>query len=487
MASLQRLEEEVESFVLGTQEALAEEATGRAPRADIAAVERAHPLPASADTLATVREAAASAQTPQAQRPRLLALVPFLAHTVVDARVRGEDDALRAARRAAVVSAVDVARPLEGVWRAVGAEAERPGRAALARAAADAEEALLGAVQRRWEAARRVGETLAVPPPAPAAALVTEAVEFLRNTEDAYRDVLGFALRRLEPGLRPWPAGEAGYHDLLRLAHQPLPGAFPSSEALHPLRRWLDASGLTLAAAGRLQVAEGPQEAACFALEVPQRILLVQPAADRGAFPQLVAAVGRARALAEVAPSASLRARRLGDEAVRASASWLFRSALASEAWLRRFLSHGKVTARELARLSALVQLGELRQRAALRPLAAGLAASGPTEAGLQALAAATSEALLLHVPCGALLPGLEEGLAEADGLRAAALAECLRYQAEQRFDAEDFRNPAAARWLAAVWARGAELDAEALAKEVGGAPLALAPVGHRLVAVLGA
>src|SRR5208283_3561116 len=117
MASLQRLEEEVESFVRGTQEALAEEATGRAPRADIAAVERAHPLPASADTLAAVREAATSAQTPEAQRPRLLALVPFLAHTVVDARVRSEDDALRAARRAAVVSAADVARPLEGAWQ----------------------------------------------------------------------------------------------------------------------------------------------------------------------------------------------------------------------------------------------------------------------------------------------------------------------------------------------------------------------------------
>jgi hypothetical protein len=62
-----------------------------------------------------------------------------------------------------------------------------------------------------------------------------------------------------------------------------------------------------------------------------------------------------------------------------------------------------------------------------------------------------------------------------------------LRQAADARFDAEDFRNPAAARWLAAVWGRGTELDADALAKHVSGAPLSLAAVGQRLLAVLAA
>ena len=74
----------------------------------------------------------------------------------------------------------------------------------------------------------------------------------------------------------------------------------------------------------------------------------------------------------------------------------------------------------------------------------------------------------------------------EAEALRAAALAECLRAEADERFDAEYFRNPSAARWLASVWARGAELDASALAREFN-RELSLEALGRRLLAVLGA
>ena len=78
-------------------------------------------------------------------------------------------------------------------------------------------------------------------------------------------------------------------------------------------------------------------------------------------------------------------------------------------------------------------------------------------------------------------------GLPAAQPLRAAALAECLRGAADTRFDAEDFRNPAAARWLASVWARGSVSDADALAKDVCGEAMSLAAVGRRLLDVLGA
>ncbi len=172
---------------------------------------------------------------------------------------------------------------------------------------------------------------------------------------------------------------------------------------------------------------------------------------------------------------------------MRASAGWLWRGALLSEGWLRRFLGHGRTLAREVARLAALVQLFELRMAAVQLPQAPGLQAAGPSGAAVQALAAACTEALFLPVPAGALVPGLLAGPSPAEQLRACALAECLKQAADTRFDAEDFRNPAAARWLASVWGRGTELDAEALAQDVSGAPLSLAAVGRRLLAVLGA
>ncbi|MGO9831963.1 MAG: hypothetical protein ACLPJH_17660 [Myxococcaceae bacterium] len=491
MASLQALEDAVESLCHAMEQALAEEAMGHREHADLGALERAHPLAVSAQTLAAVRAAAGSSRTPDAQRPRLKALAPFVARAAVAAAARAADDALETAWRTTTVRAAGARWPLPGVWSAVAEEADRPRRTALARAAAEAEEGLGPAAQRRWEAAHQAARSLEVEVAVPSASLAAEAADFLRSTEDGWRDVLGYACRQLAPGLRPLPHGEAGLHDVLRLRYQPLPGAFPSQEALQPVRSWLDASGLTLAARGHVRVAEDTTgrlpEAAAFAVEVPGHVFLVQPTAGRGAFGGLLAAAGRARARAAVAPSASLAARRLGDEAVRASAGWLVQGVLLSQPWLRRFLGHGKPAAREVARLAALAQLGELRLWAALLPLAPGWLHSGPTPAALETAAAAAEGALWVAVPKGALLPALAGTPQPAEQLRAAALAEGLRRTADERFDAEDFRNPAAAGWLSSVWARGTDVDADALARDVCGAPLSLAPLGGRLLAVLGA
>ncbi len=491
MASLQALEDEVEAFCRARAQALADEATGRTALADLGAVERAHPLAVSADTVAAVQAALSSARTAEAQRPRLAALSSFLVRARMDAAARPADDALRSAHRASLVSAAGATFPLASAWAAVQEEPDTSRRAALAAAAGGGELELLGAVERRWEASRTEARALGVPSPPVSVALEAEAVDFLRRTEDGWRDVLGYALRRLDPALRPLPHGEAGLQDWLRLSEAPLPGAFPQKECLGPVRRWLRATGLTLEAEGRVRLdgeakARLPQ-AAYFAVEVPERVVLVLPEEGHGSFPALLDATGRARAAAGVSASASLRARRLGDDAVRAAAGFLLRGVLVSPPWLRRFLGHGRPLAREVARLSALAQLGELRLLAARLPLVRGLLEAGPSEAGLQALSSAVSEALFLRVPEGALLSAVVGWPLEADALRGAALAECLRATADERFDAEDFRNPDAARWLASVWARGAELDAETLAKDVRGARPALSAVAHRLLAVLGA
>ena len=491
MASLQALEDEVEAFCRSRTQALADTATGRTARADLGAVERAHPLVVSADTAQAMKAALSSTRTPEAQRPRVAALVPFLVRATSEAAVRGPDDALSNARRTSVISAAGASFPLTNAWAAVQEEPDTARRAALAGAADAAELQLLGAVERRWEAARTAAQGLGAEPTPPAVELEAEAADFLRSTEDAWRDVLGYALRRLDPELRPLPQGDAGLQDFLRLSDTPLPGVFPPAERLGAVRRWLQASGLTLPAQGRVRLDEeakaGLPQAACFAVEVPERVLLVLPEPDHGSFAALLDATGRARAAAAVSPSASLMARRLGDEAVWASAGNLVQGVLLSAPWLRRFLGQGKSLAREVARLAAMAHLGELRMLAARLPRVRELQASGPSLARLKALSNAVSEALFLHVPEGALLPSLVGWPAEAERLRAAALAECLKHEADERFDAEDFRNPDAARWLEQLWARGAELDADALAKDVSGLPLSLSAVAHRLLAVLGA
>jgi hypothetical protein len=489
MASLQALEEDTDAFCRAQALALADAAAGRTSLADMGAVERAHPEVVSRDTVAALAAAAESPRTPDAQRPRLLALLPFLRRAALEAAARPALDALQAARAASTVQAAGTQRPLLGAWAAVAEEANTARRAALALASAETELLLLGAVQRRFEALHAAGRGLHEAAPVPLA-LQAEAADFLKATEDAWRDVLAFACRKLESHLRPLPHGDAGLQELLRLAHTPLPGVFPGQERLRVLRRWLAEAGLPLEAEGRLRVEEDAgahvSESSYFAVQVPERILLVLPADGRGGFPAFLDAAGRARAAASVSPSASLGARRLGDRAVRASAGFLFRGVLTSPSWLRRFLGLGRNEAREVARLCALAQLGELRMLAARLPFLGTSGDVEPSLARLTTLANATSEALFLDVPVGALLPALASWPTEVDTLRAAALAECLKAKADERFDAEDFRNPSAARWLASVWARGSDVDADTHAAELGGR-LSLLEVGRRLTTALGA
>ena len=58
---------------------------------------------------------------------------------------------------------------------------------------------------------------------------------------------------------------------------------------------------------------------------------------------------------------------------------------------------------------------------------------------------------------------------------------------AELRFDAEEFRNPVAARWLVAIWSQGAPEMPEHMATALCATRLGLAGIGAELIAVLGA
>ena len=490
MASLEALREEVEAFCRARALALADEAGGKSPLADLGAVDRAHPSVVSPDTAAAVRALLSSERTPEPLRPRLRALVAFLRQAALEAGARAEDEALRRLRNAPRTLA-GVTCSLREVWDRVALEPDRLRRAALAREATEAELEHRDAVQRRWEATVRRAEDASLSRPAGAVgddALQAGAAELLRSTEDIWRDVLAYALRRLEGRLRPLPAGDAELHDLLRLGAEALPGAFPPAGGLEAVRRWLLDCGLGLEAGGRLRLVEGIRpRAEAFTVEIPGDVRLMTPGArdGHGPLPWLLAAAGRARASAATAAGATLEARRLGDAAVQGAPSWVFRGVLRSERWLRRYLGHGRRAAREVARLSALVQLGELRLDAARLPLMRELPEAGPGPAALEDLTAAVSRALHVRVAPGALLPDL--GTLPAAGLRAAALAARIERVADERFDAEEFRNPGAARWLAGLWARGSELDAEALAEDLGGGRLELAETSARLVAVLGA
>jgi hypothetical protein len=105
--------------------------------------------------------------------------------------------------------------------------------------------------------------------------------------------------------------------------------------------------------------------------------------------------------------------------------------------------------------MEALVALVTLRAEAALDPHRRTMASSGPTLQRLGEAAEAVTTALHVRAGRGRTLGMVADLDVTRRRLRAAALASCLWAEADRRFDADEFRNPIAARWLVALWSRG--------------------------------
>ena len=115
------------------------------------------------------------------------------------------------------------------------------------------------------------------------------------------------------------------------------------------------------------------------------------------------------------------------------------------------------------------------------------MATAGLTLQRLGEAAEAVSAALHVRVGPGRTLARVADLDLTRRQLRAAALASCLWAEADRRFDADDLRNPVAARWLVAIWSQGAPEVPERMAPALCASPLGLERVGAELISVLGA
>jgi hypothetical protein len=491
MASLNAVRADAEAWLEELGRARAQAAPGAA---QLAAVDAAHPEVVSAETARAVGALLGSSRVPEHELPRLRTLVRFLEDASLEAAAREGHSALEAARwRSAPESGVET--PLVEAEAELALTDERPAR--LLREAA---------VNRGWEGllsrAQRLQSELADGASALGASSVAALLEgrrdpawleldldgFLRTTEDAYRDVLGWALGKVAPRLLPRPRGDATLADLDRVRALPgYPGALDEADA--GLRTWAARLPEAEERARRLRTRSVPAPAArAIALEIPDEIALLLPAgADSADVPRRFLSTGCALHLASVEADAPVEHRWMGDRAVVAASGWVVRGLLWHERWLRSALGLGRATAREVARMQALVALVTLRAEAALQPHLRTMATEGPTLQRLGEAAEALSAVLRVRVGRGETLARVADLDLSRRQLRAAALASCIWTEADRRFDADDLRNPVAARWLVAIWSQGAPEVAERMAPALCGAQLGLERVGAELVAVLGA
>ena len=491
MASLNALRADAEAWLeeMGRARARAEPGT-----AQLATVDAAHPEVVSPETARAVRALLGSSRVPEHELPRLRILVRFLEDASLEAAAREGHSALEAARwRSAPESGVEA--PLAEAEAHLALTGERPAR--LQREAA---------VNRGWEGllarAQRVQTELADGASALGATSLAALLDarrdpawpaldldgFLRTTEDAYRDVLSWALGKVAPRLLPLPRGDATLADLERVRTLPgYPGTLDGAD--EGLRAWAarlpDAEERARFVKTRTVLAPA---ARTIAVEVPEQIELLLPEGTESAdVPRRFFWTACALHLASVEPEAPVEHRWMGDRAVVSASGWMARGLLWRERWLRSALGLGRATAREVARMEALVALGTLRAEAALQPHLRTMATEGLTLQRLGEAAESLSAALHVRVGRGRTLTRVADLDLTLPRLRAAALASCLWAEADRRFDAEDLRNPVAARWLVAIWSQGAPEVAEQMAPALCAAQLGLEGLRAELVGVLGA
>ncbi|WP_164007434.1 peptidase M3 [Pyxidicoccus trucidator] len=322
--------------------------------------------------------------------------------------------------------------------------------------------------------------------------LAEAAAETLRRTEDAYRDVLGYVLKKVEPTLRPLPGGEARRHDLQAALQAPWMDAFFRREDAFPaVVRWLGEWHLTPNAEGRIRIDDEARPGKAprpfvATVRVPEEVrLVIQPRGGMDSLGSLLHEMGHAQHRAHVSENLPMELRRLGDASVTEAYAALFERLLLSPGWLKRYLDLPTLAARDAARLGAFQALAVLRRHCAKLSYELSLSLRGPSAERAEEYADGQRRALFVEPHPGFFLHDVDPQLYTAHYLRAWALETRLTARLTERFNEDFWRNPSAAAWLKGLFARGGTDDAEGLATEVSGTPLALPEAGERLVAIL--
>lgn len=406
------------------------------------------------------------AREPDPARP--FADRPGVAHRDTIAALRGAGDedlagrvaALRAERAAADAEAAwraaDAAaagegprgpEPLSSLELAVPREADPERRRQLARAAAGAVAAAARAREAWAERRARVRAEAGLVPDWQA---VVDGDRSLAASDDGWRDLSAFALRRaLGPSPREAAPSRA---DLLHaLAASRWDGLFRAGMLPIALKLTLERLGLD---AGRLRIDDAPRPAKWPGVHVVGARISLRARGGAPDWQDLLAAAGRALA-------ASARPWHARDAALEGAFAWLLGSLVLEPRWLSERADVERRHARDVVRDLALRRLLALRTGAAALRVASeverGLCGEAWREAHRDALSAATGVAWERERasrdaeagPLAAALRGADEG-------------ERLRAQVRERLDEDWWRNPRAAAHLAALLAGGLPPGGEA-------------------------
>ncbi len=452
---------------------------------------------ASRDALACAREGAASGDLQSRQAAaRLLELVVWAHEGKKTSRALDERDSF--SFKAAVRLQGELV-PIREMPRRVANESRRGEREQIAGAFLGALASLDAVLARRIEDCQETAQALdygsyealaSATSGIDLAALSVQATEALERSEDAWRDLGGFALRRTTGPIALKPRGEAAWHDLARNGRlAPLDDHFRPLRLIPALEKTFEAIGLRLDGGDRIELdlSERPgkrPEPILARIDVPRRLTLaLQPVGGAADYLAAFDLAGRAQHQALCSEQAPMEDRWLGDESVSRGFGRVFAHLLFDPAFLRRTLDIDGRDGIEAARLIAIAQLGELRRTCAQLLFERALYAEGPRSELRGLFRELMQKAMLADWPVERWLWDLEPRFGCARVLRAFALEATLRGAMLEACNEDYWKNPRLGQFLEGYASRGQRQDAAALAKELGG-ELSLPRAAARLIEV---
>lgn len=314
-------------------------------------------------------------------------------------------------------------------------------------------------------------------------AVADDAEQFLAHTEDAYRDVMDWFLRRrCGVGL-----DDARYHDIAHLGRASwMRSRFPASQLVSKAEACLGEMGLDLSDAVHLDLEARENKvsrAFCAPVEIPGQIYL--SLRQRGGYEDYRAfyhELGHALHFAHIDPELPFGATYLGDDAITEGYAFLFEYLVHRPLWLKRYLR--QTIDGDDRRFFAVQQLMLLRRYCGKLIYERGLYKDGPRHSTtVSRYVEVLGKAMGVQINPAYYLLDVDPHFYCVNYLRAWRLENLLSDRLIERFDEQWYRMPEAGTFLKALWARGQSQPADAIASTLGAQSLEVLPLAAKLVA----
>ena len=399
-----------------------------------------------------VKEALGKSSLKEDERAALQRLLDVMASCIEAFHALPAEEAIEAFESKTRVETDSTEMSLRDALSRIPQEAQRLQRSTLENSVALSLAATQSPYVRRLEAVRETRERWGLSR-TPAPEHLEQAQEFLKDTDDAYRDLLSYGLRKTDGKLS---LASARRHDLLFARNGLwLTPALSTDWLLTPVKDWLSAWGFSPEKVAASRASQGGLDEAFDFLQ----------------------STGWAQ-------HPEFKPQTIPHEMVMEAFSILFSQILLDEAWLRRNLGFTNKEALDTARWAAFHRTVRMREWAARLPWEGQLLNEGAGNRQEELFIETMAESLRVEFPKGLALQMPLQGIT---ALNAHGLAANLHDFCQQRFNEDYWRNPAAATWLKRQYSLSACETPETLSQLLCGQAFSLAPGARNLVALMGA